>query len=101
MSGAGVPDANPADIISDYILSAQYGLDPSATYIDAGSLAFFKTYCLAQSLLMSPYIRTQEQATQTIQRWAQLTNSWIFWNGISLKFVPPGHGTIPANGTTY
>lgn len=101
MSAAGVFDGNPADIIQDYITSSQYGLDPTATYIDSTSLAFYKTYCLAQKVLMSPYLRTQEQATQTLQRWAQLTNSWIFWNGTTLKFVPLGDAPITANGATY
>jgi hypothetical protein len=98
---SGLPDANPADIISDYILSAQYGLDPGATYVDAASLASYKTYCQAQALLLSPYLRTQEQATQTLQRWAQLSNSWIFWNGVHLKFVPLGDAAITANGAAY
>ena len=101
MDAAGVYDANPADIILDYITSTQYGLDPTATYIDGTSMAFYKTYCLAQKLLLSPYLRTQEQSTQTLQRWAQLTNSWIFWNGVQLKFVPLGDQPLTANGATY
>jgi hypothetical protein len=103
LSGTMPPfvDANPADIIDDFITSTQYGLDPTATYIDAASLAFYKTYCTAQALLLSPYLRTQEQATSIIQRWAQLTNTWIFWSGTALKFVPLGDGAISAYGVTY
>lgn len=95
------PDANPADIISDYLLSEQYGLDPGATYIDPVSWALYKTYCQAQAFWMSPYIRTQEQATQTIQRWAQLSNSWIFWNGTQIKFVPLGGAPITQYGVVF
>jgi hypothetical protein len=98
---AGIPDANPADIINDYLTNSLYGLDPGATYIDSTSLSTYRTYCLAQALLLSPYLRTQEQATQTLQRWAQLTNSWIFWNGVEMKFVPLGDATITSNGVTY
>jgi hypothetical protein len=103
LSGTMPPfvDANMADIIPDFITSAQYGLDPSATYIDATSLAFYKTYCTAQALLFSPYLRTQEQATSIIQRWAQLSNTWIFWNGVALKFVPLGDAALTAYGVTY
>src|ERR1019366_2263424 len=103
LSGSMPPfvDANPADIVEDFITSPQYGLDPSATYIDAASLAFYKTYCTAQALLLSPYLRTQEQATSIVQRWAQLTNTWIFWNGTALKFVPLGDAAITAYSVTY
>jgi hypothetical protein len=95
------PDANPADIVSDYLLSEQYGLDPGATYIEPVSWLLYKTYCQAQAFWMSPYIRTQEQATQTIQRWAQLSNSWIFWNGTQMKFVPLGGEAISQYGVVY
>lgn len=103
LSGSMPPfvDANMADIIADFITSPQYGLDPTSTYIDAPSLAFFKTYCKAQALLFSPYLRTQEQATSILQRWAQLSNTWIFWSGTALKFVPLGDGAITAYGATY
>jgi hypothetical protein len=100
-SPANLPDANPADIISDYLLSTQYGLDPGATYIDATTWANYKLYCTAQSLFMSPYLRNQEQATSTLQRWAQLTNSWIFWSGTALKFIPLGMSTVTGNGVTW
>lgn len=97
----GTPDVNMADVIPDYITNPQYGLDPSATYIDAASLAQFKTYLTAQGIFMSPALDTQEQATQAIQRWAQLTNSWIFWNGTKLVFVPLGDTELINNGVTY
>ena len=98
---SGSPDINPADIIADatygFITSPQFGLDPEAAYIDPASLAAFKTYCLAQGIAFSPYLRQQEQGTQTLQRWAQLSNAWIFWSGSKLKFVPLG--VVPSRPT--
>lgn len=100
-SVAGFNDVNPADVINDFLTNAQYGVGLAGTYIDPASLAFYKTYCTAQSLFFSPALTDQEQAMTTLQRWAQLTNTWIFWSGGVLKFVPLGDSEIVANGTTY
>lgn len=94
----GFPQANPADIVTDYITNTQYGLDPNASYIDS-SITNFRNYCQALPMLLAPYLNTQEQAVTTIQRWATLTNTWIFWSGNVLKFVPLGDTAI-TNGTT-
>jgi len=96
-----LPDANFADIIQDFITNPQYGIDPNATYIDATSWANYKNYCQAQSLWASPYLNSQEQATSIITRWAQLSNSFIFWSGDQIKFVPLGDVNIIANTTTF
>lgn len=97
----GTPDVNMADVIPDYITNPQYGLDPGATYIDALSLGQYKAYLTALGIFLSPALVSQEQATQAIQRWAQLTDSWIFWSGTSLMFAPLGAFTFTGNGVTY
>jgi hypothetical protein len=95
-------DANPADVIQDIITSQQYGLgETAADYLDTGSWANYKTYCTAQKLLISPYMSTQEQMTSIFQRWAQLSNSWIFWTGTCFKAVPLASQSITANGVTF
>ena len=100
-SVSGTPDVNMGDVIPDFITNAQYGLDPSASYIDSTSLANYKTYCFCQDILLSPALTTQEQATSIIARWALLTNSWIFWNGTQLVFAPLGDQVLVNSGTTY
>lgn len=97
----GTVDANFGDIIPDYLTNPQYSYGFPSGSIDATSLAFFKLYQQAQNLFFSPYMNQQEQSTQTFQRWAQLSNSWIFWSGNVLKFVPLGDSPITANGVTY
>lgn len=97
----GSPDVNPAQFIPDFIASTQYGADPGAGYIDGPSLSQYFDYCQALGLWMSPYLHTAEQATSILQRWAQLSNSWIFWSGSKLKFVPLGDTEVTANGTTF
>lgn len=94
-------DANPADIIEDFLTNTQYAMGFPSSALDATSLAFFKTYCQAQGLFLSPYLHTQEQVTSTLQRWAQLANTWIFWSGDVLKFVPLGDSDIAAHSATY
>src|SRR5579862_110074 len=101
----GLGDANPADIVDDFLTNAQYGLPglPSSV-IDATSLAFYKTYCQAQGIFFSPVIggdNGQEQCSQILDRWASLSNTWIFWSGNVFKFVPLGDSAITNNGVTY
>ena len=95
-ANAEVPilDANPADIVYDFLTNPQYsiGLDPSL--IDAASLAVYKTYCAAQGLFIAPALTDQGQMSQAIDRWASLTNTLIFWSEGKLKFVPLGDSAI-------
>lgn len=101
--GSGAPngDANPADIIEDFLTNPQYSINLPASSIDATSLAFYKTYCTAQGIFFSPVLDSQEQISQIIDRWASLSNTWIFWSGGALKFVPLGDSAITNNGVTY
>jgi len=98
---SGLDDANPADIMYDYITNPYYGLSPNATWLDAASLQQYRSYCGAQGILFSPYFSEQEQVTNTFQRWSQMTNSFIFWSGNVLKFVPLGATALTGNGYTY
>lgn len=103
MQSTGAPDgdANPADIIPDFLTNPQYSIGLTSAQIDSVSLAFYKTYCQAQGILFSPDLDTQEQVGETLDRWASLTNSWIFWSGGYLKFVPLGDSAITNNAVTY
>lgn len=98
-SSGTFPDVNPATIIVDICTSTRYGLGiPSGLIADTTQYA---TYCAALNLLISPALDQQEQAISIFQRWAQLTNTWIFWSENQLKFCPLGDTTITANGVTY
>jgi len=97
----GTPSANMADIIPDFLTNSRYGCGLSMTNIDATSNTFFKSYTQAQGLFFSPILNNQEIASETIDRWAQLSNSWIFWSGNVIKFVPLGDEPLAANSATY
>lgn len=97
---AGV-DANPRYILYDYLTNERYGLGFPTDGFGAGALDLWENYCQAQGLFMSVYLNEQEQANSTLQRWAQLTNSWITWTGTRLRIIPLGTEEITANGVTY
>jgi hypothetical protein len=82
-------DANFADIIWDFIGNPRYGLDPDMLpYVDSTTHDDYKNYCQGQCLMASPMIDSQDQALSILQRWATLSNTWIFWSGTALKFKP-------------
>lgn len=75
MVGNGAPggDANPADIVPDFLTNPQYSIGLNSAQIDSTSLAFYKTYCTAQGIFFSPVLDEQEQISETLDRWASLS----------------------------
>jgi hypothetical protein len=92
---SGTPDVDPADVIFDLLTNRQYGLGMPSEAV--GDRSAYSSYCRSQGLLFSPVLSSQEQAITVLQRWAQVTNSWIFWSGTQLKFVPLGDSSISFN----
>ena len=107
-TGANGRDADPAQVIYDFLTNAQYGagFNPasinSTTLFGPGGDASLQTYCRALSLAFSPVLDSQEQASSILTRWLQLLNCAAVWSGGELKFIPYGDSAI-ANGaqTTY
>ena len=97
--GPGV-DCLMSDIVTDFLTNVQYGMNGGSGDIDA-SIDQLATYHRAQGLFFSPLINSQEKATDIIDRWAQLSNTWIFWDGTKYRFVPLGDSVITGNGVTY
>lgn len=93
------PDVNPADIIVDLWTDSRYGLGMPANML--GDMTQFHNYCTVLVILLSPVLSNQEQAISILQRWAQLSNTWIFWSENKLKFVPLGDALLISNGATY
>lgn len=97
-SGSGA-DVNPAIFLYDILTNNRYGLNIPAGLI--ADLTQYETYCTALHLLMAPVLDKEETALSIFQRWAQLSNSWIFWSENQLKVVPLGDQTVTAYGVTY
>lgn len=88
----GNVDLNPSDIIFDICTNARYGLGMPSDQI--GDRTLYGKYCASLGILMSPALSAQEQAISIFQRWAQLTNTWIFWSENQMKFVPLGDQAV-------
>ena len=92
-------DVSLADVIPDFLTNTIYGMGFAGA--DIGDVTGFRAYQAAQGLYFSPCLTNQEKATEVIDRWADLANSWIYWSGTEIQFVPLGDSAISANGYTY
>ena len=97
---AGWVDVNPGFIVEDFLTNPQYSIGLPLSAIDSTSLSTYKDYCNAQGLLLSPALKSQEQVSAIIDRWAKLTNTWIFWSGNAIKFVPLGDSSLNTGAVT-
>lgn len=88
-----------SDVIVDWLTNVQYGALLQAG--DIASMSQYATYLRAQGLWYSPLLNSQEKATEILNRWAQISNSWIFWNGTQLVCLPLADTTITGNGVTF
>lgn len=101
-SGVNGLDADPAQIVNDFLTNAQYGVGFPAASIDASTLfgsggdSSFQTYCRAIGIGLSPALVDQEKASSILDRWLQLTNTAAVWSGGQLKFIPYGDGSTIA-----
>ena len=97
-AGNGLVDANPGDIIPDFLANCVPQWLPSTI----GDLSGYRTYCLAAGLLLSPLLDTQSQASSFVDEVMNETNSqcWIRGDG-TLQVRPLADAAIAGNGVTY
>lgn len=104
LAGTGVNgvDADPAQVIYDFLTNAQYGAGFNAASINlttlygSGGDASLQTYCRAMGIAFSPLLSSPEQGSSILARWLQLVNCAAVWSGGQLKFIPYGDLTIAA-----
>ncbi len=98
-------DADPAQVVNDFLTNSQFGVGFPSTSIDTTSLfgasgdASYQTYCRAVGLALSPALTDAETASSVLSRWLQLTNTAAVWSGGLLRFVP--YGDAPAANLTF
>jgi len=93
---SGLPDANPKDILEQFLAAVpgwQSGL--------IGSTTAYSDYCLANNILLSPYLETQQPAHQFITALMKITNSDVVWSEGVMKVVPYGDQAATGNGATF
>ena len=92
-------DCLMSDIIPDLLTNVQYGMSFNAG--DLGDMTQYATYQRAQGIFFSPLLNSQEKCTEILDRWAMLSNAWIYWAGTAINFVPLGDSVVTGNGVTY
>ena len=96
--GSSQPDADPAAIFRELLTNARQGANFPPAAVDFSA---WSNYCVANNLLVSPCIDTQQPAGDLLKTAAELTNSAIVWSGGRLKVIPYGDQAATANGVTY
>jgi hypothetical protein len=98
--GGGVHDADPKDIITDFLTNANYGVSGWIPGL-LGDLSDYSLYCRANNLLLSPVLDEQVAASDFIKTIMDITHSDCFYSEGVLKIKPFGDAAATANGVTW
>ncbi|QKT97710.1 fibronectin type III domain-containing protein [Acinetobacter lwoffii] len=93
-----IHDANPADVIEDFITNPRYGAAPS---LDMADLSEFRTYCAATNLLISPALTEQREAFEIISEIVEAVNCAVVPSPDGLKIRSYGDSAVTGNGVTF
>lgn len=93
-----IDDANPADVIEDFITHPRYGAAPELNMAD---LSEFRTYCRAANLLISPAFTEQRAAYETINEIVESVNCAVVPSPDGLKIKSFGDSALTGNGVTF
>ncbi|OTR50397.1 hypothetical protein CAT49_13365 [Acinetobacter baumannii] len=93
-----IDDANPADVIEDFITHPRHGAAPNLNIAD---LEEFRTYCRAANLLISPAFTEQRPAYETINEIVEAVNCAVVPSPDGLKIRSFGDSAITGNGVTF
>lgn len=94
-------DADPAQVIVDFLTNSTYGAGFPLSYVDTTTLltssdgfnpaigdAAVSTYCQAVGLAWSVVLNNFEPASSILERWCKNLVVAPVWTGYSLKFIP-------------
>ena len=97
-SGANGQDADPAQVIFDFLTNPRYGAGFDPGSIDQTTLfgggASLQAYCRSLGICFSPLISSQEAAASILNRWLQICNCGAVWSGGLLRFIPYGDTAV-------
>jgi hypothetical protein len=96
---SGVPDANPKDIVVDFLTNAHYGVGFPASRID--TMTQFSNFCFALGVMVSPVLTSQVAANSFLGDLLTTTNSEAFFSGGVLKIQPYWDFSASGNGRTF
>jgi Putative phage tail protein len=97
--GSGVVDANPRDIVFDFLTDSNHGVLLPSSLI--ASLNDFRDYCTAAGIFLSPVFDTQRPAADYLQEILAVANSAFVWSDGKLKVVPYADTPVTGHSVTY
>ena len=104
-SGFNGIDADPAQVILDFLTNPRYGVGlPSAEISGLTGVtgdASLQSYCHAAGLAFSPALIEREAANSILDRWLQILNCTCVWSSGVLKFIPRGDMALAANSWSF
>lgn len=81
-------DANPADIIADFLTDPYVSVGFPASIID--DLTVYRTWCANLGLLISPTSNSQTATRDYLTTWLDATCANAFWSSGKIKIMPYG-----------
>jgi len=96
---AGNADANPRDILTDFLANPSYGVPGWYAGLN-GDWSDWALYCEATNLVLSPVLESQVTGASFIQELIDATNSEAFWSEGVLKVRSYGDATETSAGGT-
>ena len=108
----GSGDADPAELIYDFLTDVTHGCLFPVAALDLASLnssayatttgdSAYQTYCRAMGWGLSVALASQESGATAVARWLQITNTAPVWTGYCLRFVPWGDEDVTGHGVNY
>jgi hypothetical protein len=99
-------DADPSQVLYDFLTNSQYGVGFPAASINSSQLfgdnsGSYQAYCYAVGISFSPVLNAHEQASSIVARWLQLTNSTAIWSDGMLKVIPFGDASVSGSGWNF
>ena len=98
-------DADPADVIQDFLTNSRYGAGFPSASLDTASLMnspnSYANYTQAQNIGFSVLLSQQAPARETLANWLAVTNTAVFWSEGKLKFKPFGDVALSYGGIDY
>lgn len=94
-------DAHIQTIINDFITNPRYGAVSADSYSFTIESAQMHAYCSARSLLISPVLAEQKEASAYLEEWLVIANAAMVWSEGVLKLLPYADSAYSSSFGTY
>jgi len=94
-----IPDASPADSITDLLTNPRYGVGLPAAMM--GDLTLLTNWAYANGLFVSPVLTSAQALNSYLKDFSEALCGEFVWSSGQLTWVPYGDSAIAGNGKTY